>query len=181
MPTKGKKLKMYVDRDGTLIIKAPRYTHKKRIEQFVMANRRWIEQKQRQQKSIAEKGAAPTEQQLKDIKKSIAAIMKNKTEHYSAVIGVTPASVKITSAKHRWGSCRKGPDGLYSICYSYRNYFLSDRCQDYVVVHELCHIKHMNHSKAFYSEIEKILPDYRRIEKEISSYPGYDLYPVPQK
>lgn len=72
-----------------------------------------------------------------------------------------PTALKITSAKTRFGSC----SGKDSICFSYLLMRYPDEAIDYVVVHELAHIKHKNHSKAFYTLIEKYLPDYKEREK----------------
>ncbi len=175
--TKGRRLKLYVEKDCTVVVKAPARARKADIEKFVLANIRWIEERKREHSRRAAMGTAPTPREIKILKKQAADVMGRKTEHFAAVMGVKPDGIKITSAKKRWGSCtRKG--NSYTICYSYRNMFLSDRCRDYIAVHELAHIKHMNHSKAFYAEIEKILPDYRQLIKEIAGYPDYDLYPA---
>ena len=71
-------------------------------------------------------------------------------------MGVRPASIKITGARTRFGSCSsKG-----SICFSWRLMQYPDAAIDYVVVHELAHLRHMNHSAAFYAEIARVMPDF---------------------
>lgn len=80
-------------------------------------------------------------------------------------MGVEYKSVRINSAKGRWGSC----SSKVSINFSFRTMMLPVNCIDYVLVHELCHIKHMDHSAAFWAEVEKVLPDYKERERQIKN------------
>ena len=72
-------------------------------------------------------------------------------------MGVSVTNLKINSAKTRWGSM----SGKKSVNFSWRLILADDNIIDVVVVHELAHIKQMNHSDKFWAEIEKILPDWR--------------------
>ncbi|MBQ3537483.1 MAG: M48 family metallopeptidase, partial [Clostridia bacterium] len=81
---------------------------------------------------------------------------------------VTPLRITVTGAKTRFGSC----SGKNSISFSFYLMRYPEEAVDYVVVHELCHIIHHNHSAAFYKEVEKILPDYKRREKILRTYTG---------
>ena len=76
---------------------------------------------------------------------------------YSDQMGVAPAGIKINGAKTRWGSC----SSKRSINFSWRLVMAADHVIDYVVVHELAHLTHMNHSKKFWATVESVLPDYR--------------------
>ena len=85
-------------------------------------------------------------------------ILPGRVEHFAALTGLRPKRVKITSAKTRFGSCSsKG-----SICFSWRLMQYPPEAIDYVVVHELAHLKHMNHSPAFHALVAKYLPDHRQ-------------------
>ena len=75
---------------------------------------------------------------------------------FATQMGITPAAIKITGAKTRWGSC----SSRKNINFSWRLIMAADNVIDYVVVHELAHIIHMNHSKRFWAVVEAILPDY---------------------
>ena len=74
-----------------------------------------------------------------------------------AIMGVVPTSVKITAARTRFGSC----SGKNGICFSLYLMQYPEEAIDYVVVHELAHIRHHDHSSAFYAEVAKVMPDYR--------------------
>ena len=80
-----------------------------------------------------------------------------RVRKYAQMIGVSPSAVKINSASTRWGSC----SAKASLNFSWKLILAPDDVIDYVVVHELCHIKHMNHSPEFWSEVGKIVPDWR--------------------
>ena len=72
-------------------------------------------------------------------------------------MGLTPTQIRITSARRRFGSCSS--EG--HICYSWRLMQYAPEAIDYVIVHELAHLKHMNHSPAFYALVAKYLPDHK--------------------
>lgn len=79
------------------------------------------------------------------------------TEFYAARMGLSPKGVHITSARSSWGSCNAKGGINYS-------FLLMTLCRweiDYVVVHELAHLRHRDHSAAFYAEVERVLPDHR--------------------
>ena len=83
--------------------------------------------------------------------------LADKTEQYAQVIGVRPNSVKVKSYKSRWGACSATGD----ITYNWRLIMAPHRVVDYVVVHELCHMVHLNHSRAYWATVEKFYPDYK--------------------
>ena len=84
-------------------------------------------------------------------------VIPGRVEYFANLIGVTYGRITIRNQKTRWGSCSsKGNLNFNCLLMSTPSEVL-----DYVVVHELCHRKEMNHSKAFWTEVEKALPDYR--------------------
>jgi predicted metal-dependent hydrolase len=81
-------------------------------------------------------------------------------------MGFQPGEVKINSAKTRWGSCnRKG-----SVNFTYRLLFVPEELIDYVVVHELAHLKEMNHSDRFWSVVAQTMPDYKERRRQLREY-----------
>lgn len=163
---KRKRIMITVSPLGEVTVKAGKFTSDKYIEEFVNSKKGWIE---KQQKYFADKyhhRIQVTKEERDSLKKQFLPIMEELVFKYSRIMNVTVKSVKITVAEKRWGSC--GRDG--AICFSYRAALVSQKCREYLVVHELCHIKHFNHSKDFYNEIEKYIPDYRDAEKELDGY-----------
>ena len=92
--------------------------------------------------------------------------MTELVQKYADIMGVEAKGVKITSAEKRWGSC----SSKNTICFSYRCAFLSQKCKEYIVIHELSHISEFNHSKKFYDVVERYMPDYKSAEKELDGY-----------
>ena len=81
----------------------------------------------------------------------------NRVQHFLPLTGGTYTRITIRDQKTRWGS--RSSSGTLS--FNYRLLYAPPRVLDYVVVHELCHITHMNHSKEFWNMVASILPDYK--------------------
>lgn len=90
-------------------------------------------------------------------------LLTNKTVELAKQMNVTPSAVKINGAKTRWGSC----SGKNSINYSWRLMMAEDEAIDYVVVHELAHLKELNHSSRFWAIVAGVLPDYKAREDKL--------------
>ncbi|MCL1791480.1 MAG: M48 family metallopeptidase [Peptococcaceae bacterium] len=83
-------------------------------------------------------------------------LLTDRADHYAKITGLIPAAVKISNAKTRWGSC----SAKNSVNFSWRLVMAEDDVIDYVVVHELAHIREHNHSDRFWAVVRGILPDY---------------------
>jgi len=161
-----KKLLLTVSPTGEIAVKAGLLTPLKIIDNFVNANKDWIE---KQQQFFAQKyhtRIITTKAERDSAKKQLLPVMISLVQKYAAVMDVEPKSVKITVAEKRWGSC----SGRDTVCFSYRCYFLSQKCKEYIVIHELSHLKEFNHSKEFYKTVQKYMPDYKQAEKELDGY-----------
>lgn len=90
-------------------------------------------------------------------KKQANAYISKRVEYYQQIIGVTVTSVSIKSRKSQWGSC----DSNGNITFSWRLVMARPEAIDYVVIHELCHRKYMDHSSQFWNEVKKYMPDYK--------------------
>lgn len=142
----------------TIVVRAPRWMRDKEIEKFVSDHHAWLEthlekQRLRQQNRPPE----PTAEEEKVYRQKAAEVLPGKVTQYAALMGVAPTSVRITGAKTRFGSC----SGKNALCFSWRLMMYPEAAIDYVVVHELAHIRHHNHSAAFYHVIASVMPDYK--------------------
>ncbi len=155
-----KSLAITVERGGRVIIKAPLRLPEREIVFFIKSREDWIKRAVESQKErLCFDNFSKTEQEV--LREKAKAVLPEKISYFSRLMGVKPAGIKINSAKKRFGSCN-AKNGLN---FSLFLMLYPDSAIDYVVVHELAHIKHKNHSKAFYKEIEKYLPDFREREK----------------
>ncbi len=88
-------------------------------------------------------------------------ILTERTEFYARQFGLKYRSLRITSARTRWGSCSR----LDALCFTWRLVMAPLEIIDYLVVHELAHIVEKNHSRAFWTQVDRMLPDYRTQRK----------------
>ena len=130
------------------------------IAEFVSKYRGWIDKKLPEAKKRAERNRA-IDNSEENLRRAAYETIPPLVERYSKLMELRPTSVKITSAQKRFGSC-SGKNGL---CFSWRLMAYPTEAVEYVVVHELAHIKHHNHSPAFYGLIEKYMPDYKKRQK----------------
>lgn len=92
----------------------------------------------------------------------------NRVQHFIPLTGGTYTRITIRDQKTRWGS--RSSSGTLS--FNYRLLYAPARVLDYVVVHELCHITHMNHSREFWNMVGSILPDYQECRDWLKTHGG---------
>lgn len=83
--------------------------------------------------------------------------MTERAQYYAPKVGVMPRSIDVRELGHRWASC--SPQGR--LAFHWKCMMAPLTILDYIVVHELCHVHHLNHTEAFWNEVDKILPNYR--------------------
>ena len=93
-------------------------------------------------------------------------ILREKAAYYARLMGVRYQHIYIKEQKTVWGSC----SSRGNLNFNWKLIFTGPDQLEYVVVHELAHLKQMNHSPAFWKEVEKVLPDYRERRKRLKSY-----------
>ncbi len=103
---------------------------------------------------------------IKWLKKTAKRLLIEETAKWAAIMGVEYTSVSITSAKTRWGSC----SAKNALRYTFRLLYCPKEIIEYVVVHELAHTRHRNHSKLFWGEVERYCPDWRIRRKWLKAH-----------
>ncbi len=93
--------------------------------------------------------------------------LTEKTERYAKIIGVEPTSVSIKSYKSRWGSCSSSGD----ISYNWKIIVAPHKVVDYIVIHELCHLREHNHSPRFWRHVERYAPDWKECRNWLKNTP----------
>ncbi len=151
--------------EGRVIVRAPMRQSRASIDEFVRANDAWIENHLEKNRLHAAAHPEPNEEQVRELIARAQTVLPRRVEYYGRKMGLMPTALRVTGARTRFGSCSsKG-----HICFSWRLMMYPDAAIDYVVVHELAHLRHMNHSREFYREIERVLPDYRERESMLKS------------
>ena len=154
---KRRSMSLKVDLDGTITVRAPYRTSVQTADWFVEGHRDWIEVRLKAGARIMAERPAYTDKERAEGRKRAAEVIETRCRYYAPVMGVSYGTVTIREQKTRWGSCSmKG-----NLNFNWKLVLMPSEILDYVVVHELAHRIQMNHSAAFWAEVEKILPDYK--------------------
>lgn len=156
---------------GEIIARAPLRMKDKEIYSFIESKKSWIEKNlakiDERQKALDE--VQPfTEDEIKVLAEKAKVIIPERVRYYATKIGVTYNRITIRCQRTRWGSCSSKGNLNFNCLLA----LFPLEVIDSVVVHELCHRKHMNHSSQFYAEIEKVFPEYKKWHKWLSDNGG---------
>lgn len=162
--SRARKVRLAVYCDGDFVVTAPRYVSDKMIEQFIIKKSQWIIDKieyfKNSPRKIFTKGSKKEYLEHKD--KALNLVQK-RVEHFNAIYEFKFNNIRIKNQKTRWGSCsRKG-----NLNFNYKIALIPEEFSDYIVVHELCHLKELNHSDKFWSLVSKTVPNYLEIRKKL--------------
>ena len=142
-------------KEGKVIVKAPKKVSKKEIEKIIKQKSDWI------QKAL-EKEIKKQEKQPLYIKEEFKRIIEKNVNELVQLTGLKPNKITIKQIKYAWGSC----SSKKNITLNLELIKYSQEAIRYVILHELCHIKYMNHSKDFWNLVEKYMPNYKQVKKE---------------
>lgn len=156
--------------DGSVVVRVPMHASDRAIKRFVSAHARWIADNRGQmferRKKLADNPYdIPAWESLSAADKKIAKqkIMEH-VDYYARRMEIDYGSISMRNQKSRWGSCSsKG-----NLNFNYRLAYLPEELLDYVVVHELAHRRHMDHSAAFWEEVETYYPAYKKCRQMLN-------------
>lgn len=142
-------------KDGKVIVKAPRKVSKKEIEKILEQKSEWIQKTIEKETKKQEKKPLYTKEEFKEIVEKHSNELVKQTR-------LVPNKITIKKIKYAWGSC----SSKKNITINLELIKYSEQAIRYVILHEFCHIKYMNHSKDFWNLVEKYMPDYKQVKKE---------------
>ena len=143
-------------KNGELIVKSPFFITSKTIEQFVQKHTLWIETRLETDKNKK----IYSSNDILDLKKKAKDYIPLRVEGLAKKFWFVYNVVKITSARRRWWSCTSKKN----LNFSFRLMDTPSIVIDYVIIHELSHLRHMNHSRRFWQEVESMMPNYKEQE-----------------
>ena len=162
-----------VKMDG-ILVRAPKRMSRRAIDTVLEEKRSWIEkhmEKILEQKAQLEELPPFTIEEIRQLAELAMRMIPVKVAKYAPIVGVTYGRITIRNQRSRWGSCSsKG-----NLNFNCLLMLFPDEVIDYVVVHELCHRKHMYHSAEFYSEVERVCPEYRKHRNWLKEHGGMYL------
>lgn len=163
---RAKRMRLAVYCDGNFVVTVPQTFPTQAIDKYIIAKSQWVISKvdffngldKKQKLSFGSDGY----EKYKD--KALGLVTERLTylnnTHYKFKFN----AISIKSQKTRWGSCSKRKN----LNFNYKILFLSPKIRDYIMIHELCHLKEFNHSSKFWRLVAKAMPDFEGIRKELN-------------
>jgi predicted metal-dependent hydrolase len=152
----AKRLRILIHSDGRLTVSAPRFVSQKYIRSFLEQKADWIIS------HLAKCAPAPEKKSISPIEYERAKILarkiiQEKIARFSKIYDLHPKKIFIRDQSTRWGSC----SSRGNLSFNFRLIYLLDELADYLVVHEICHLREMNHSQKFWNLVARTIPDYK--------------------
>lgn len=161
--SKRKSAAIKITADMQIVVFVPLYVSDNEIERMVISKSKWIDEHMlKVQSTIDERSKLEkiTFEQIKELADQAVEYIPKRVKYYAEKENFVYNKITIKNLVSRWGSCStKGNLNFNCLLMLTPDYVI-----DYVVVHELCHLREMNHSEKFWAEVEKIMPDYQRAE-----------------
>ena len=154
-----KSCQLSIDMDGTVLVRIPSWDSDAHVRAMLAENREWIDRQLKEVEKARESKVVITPQMREEGIKKAMEVFPERTAYYAKKMGCEHVYGRITirEQKTRWGSCSSNRN----LNFNWKLVLLPEEVLDYVVVHELAHLFEMNHSKAFWAIVERVLPDYK--------------------
>lgn len=160
-------IRIAVHIDGSVVVTKSVRTPKILAHAFVKTKADWIQEKIKELEKKPKKILGHLNiKDFKENKQKAYALVHNKVLYFNKFYNFEIKSINIRNQKTRWGSCSKDKN----INFNYKIVFLPSLFQDYIIVHELCHLREMNHSKRFWNLVAQQIPDHKKRRIEIKKY-----------
>ena len=157
-------IRLTIRGDGNLVATLPAGGDERLVERFIIKKSQWVLHTLERIKKFPQPSFAKGSR--KDFlmhRERAQGLAEERLGYFNTHYGFVYHTVSIRNQKTRWGSCsRKG-----NLNFNYKIALLAERQSDYIIVHELCHLKELNHSRKFWDLVAATVPDYRSIRAEL--------------
>lgn len=163
-------IRITVGHAGEIVVNAPLYATSEIVDRFVKSKENWIKKKLDYFKRHP---IRPERLFLKTLPKNDYKLKKEqakkfvleKVKHFAKLYDFEFNKIYIRNQKSRWGSCSRDKN----LSFNYKLIYLPEEVVDYIIIHELCHTKELNHSKNFWNLVKDCLPNYKEINKNLKN------------
>jgi predicted metal-dependent hydrolase len=164
---RARHLRMTIETDGSLIVTIPNRLHEPFVGSFLRQKSSWILKHIHKMKKTEGKTVIKySRHDYERYKYTVYKLVKERLEFFNAFYKFEYRRISIRNQSSLWGSCtREG-----NLQFNYKLMYMPKRTIDYIVVHELCHLKEHNHSDRFWALVSKMIPDYKAIRKSLRQY-----------
>lgn len=161
---RAKRVRISINLEGSIIVTKPKRVSLESVERFVKEKSVWIFEKSDWFKNRPSLPVLKTSRkEYLENKDKALQIAKERIEYFNKYYNFQFKNITIKNQKTRWGSCsRKG-----NLNFNYKIALLPSNISDYIIVHELCHLKEFNHSKRFWDLVAESVPDYSILRKKL--------------
>ncbi len=164
---RAKHVRLSVYQGGSLVVTAPAYVDLARIERFLIQKAEWVLGKiEKFKKLSAPKPSTFTRAHYLEHREMARVFIEGRAVFLNQTYGFTYKRISIKNTKTRWGSCSKRGN----LNFNYRVALLPLHLADYVIVHELCHLHELNHSRKFWDIVAHTIPEHRTLKKELHTF-----------
>jgi predicted metal-dependent hydrolase len=164
--SRARRMRLAVHRDGSVVLTMPARSADRAEEGFMHRHARWLIDKLaffRRLPPVDPVALYGRREYLKHKEQARALVLRKIIQFNARLGGASYYRVSIKDQKTCWGSCsRKG-----NLNFNYKILFLPERLQDYVIVHELAHLRELNHARRFWALVETVIPDHRALRKDL--------------
>jgi predicted metal-dependent hydrolase len=153
-----------VHSDGRVTLTAPKWVTLREIERFLVEKTEWLLLVTRNLPQHSHKTLEIQKNHYKKNKEAARTLIKERLLELNTHYGFAYRRISIRSNTSRWGSCSQ----MGNLNFDYRLLFLTPHLRDYVLIHELCHLREMNHGARFWKLVEQTVPEYKKHRGELS-------------
>jgi len=163
---KSKSLRVKIKTSGDVLVTAPYRVSKKYIDSFIQSKVGWIQEKIDLFKSLPQPHIQTKRGDYKKYKEQARTLVEQKLEKVNSFYNFKFNRVFIRDQKTRWGSC----SSKKNLNFNYKIIFLPDHLAEYIIAHELCHLKEMNHGKGFWDLVGQTIMNPLEVQRELREF-----------
>ena len=169
--SRRKTISLQITPEGQVLLRSPYGVSKEELQRFVDEKRDWLNknlQKVQQRQQEASHAGSLSLEEIRALADRAKDVIPQRVAHFAPLVGVSYGRITIRNQRTRWGSC----SGKGNLNFNCLLMLAPPEVLDYVVVHELCHRKEMNHSPRFWAEVARVLPDYQQRRRWLKEHGG---------
>jgi len=164
---RAKKIRLVVQGDGAVYVVAPYRLGVRWVDRFIATKKKWILSKLKSlKKQVVTSSSHYSRTDYVMYKEAARKLVNERLQYFNSVYGYRFNRVSIKNQKTRWGSCSSNGN----LNFNYKILFLPEKIRDYIIVHELCHLQELNHSKDFWNLVSVAFPDYKQVKNDLRKY-----------